>query len=269
MYGGWHQAILPLGDEHMPRNGLALTGERDIAYKVLADLLREEILASRDGPDHQLPTEIELVDRHRVSRQTVRRAMQELQMAGLIYRVPGRGTFVQPRTDKYLRSFGSIEDMLALSLDTERRVVQPLGARIDLEAAGRLQLQDDRVMSMTFHRLYQDVVFCVTIVHLPLELGRRLLEFEKLSTPEELSRATVLGVLAQVLDKPIETAQQSITAVRAAPEVAATIGCAVGDPVLRIDRVYFDADRVPVELAINHFNPARYSYRLELRKSHG
>lgn len=251
----------------MPRNGLALNGERDVAYKVLADQLRSEILASRDGPDHQLPTEAELVERHGVSRQTVRRAMQELQMAGLIYRVPGRGTFVQPRTDKYLRSFGSIEDLLALSTDTEREIVQPLTVRIDLEAAGRLQLQDDRVMSMTFHRLHQDVIFGVTTVHLPPEIGRRLQALGGSSTPASTGGAIVLGLLSKVLDGPIDTAQQSITAVRAAPEIASVLGCDSGDPILRIDRVYFDADRVPVELAINHFNPSRYSYRLEIRKS--
>ena len=35
--------------------------------------------------------------------------------------------------------------------------------------------------------------------------------------------------------------------------------------MLRVDRIYFDRDRQPLELAINHFNPARYTYRFHLR----
>jgi DNA-binding GntR family transcriptional regulator len=36
-------------------------------------------------------------------------------------------------------------------------------------------------------------------------------------------------------------------------------------PVLRIDRLYRDRELAPLELAINHFHPDRYSYRLQLR----
>jgi DNA-binding GntR family transcriptional regulator len=36
-------------------------------------------------------------------------------------------------------------------------------------------------------------------------------------------------------------------------------------PVLRIERLYSDRDLVPLELAVNHFHPDRYSYRLQMR----
>ncbi len=38
-------------------------------------------------------------------------------------------------------------------------------------------------------------------------------------------------------------------------------------PVLRIDRLYSDSDRRPVELAVNWFHPDHYSYRVRLRRS--
>jgi DNA-binding GntR family transcriptional regulator len=37
--------------------------------------------------------------------------------------------------------------------------------------------------------------------------------------------------------------------------------------VLRIDRLYSDRSGRPVELAVSHFHPDRYSYRLEIRRS--
>ena len=36
--------------------------------------------------------------------------------------------------------------------------------------------------------------------------------------------------------------------------------------MLRIDRLYRDRELRPLELAVNHFNPDRYSYRLQLRR---
>jgi GntR family transcriptional regulator len=39
--------------------------------------------------------------------------------------------------------------------------------------------------------------------------------------------------------------------------------------LLRMDRLYFDQEGRNVELAVSHFNPARYSYRLELRRTAG
>ena len=61
------------------------------AYQTLRDQLRGEIAAGlyRDGT--RLPTESELVARHGLSRQTVRRAFQDLVAEGVVYRVPGVG----------------------------------------------------------------------------------------------------------------------------------------------------------------------------------
>jgi GntR family transcriptional regulator len=36
--------------------------------------------------------------------------------------------------------------------------------------------------------------------------------------------------------------------------------------LLRIDRLYFDAEDAPVELAISYFDPEHYSYRVRLRR---
>lgn len=47
--------------------------------------------------------------------------MQDLVAEGMICRVPGRGTFPVPRDGRYLRQFGSVKDLMGLSLDTHGR----------------------------------------------------------------------------------------------------------------------------------------------------
>ena len=92
------------------------TGKGEAAYRVLAEELRQGILR-KTFPEGRLPTEAELAKAHGLSRQTVRRAFQELVSGGMVYRVPGRGTFVANHAGQYIRQFGSVEDLMALSLD--------------------------------------------------------------------------------------------------------------------------------------------------------
>lgn len=238
------------------------------AYRQVASDLRQAIAAGRYPAGQRLPTEAEIVEATGLGRQTVRRAFQDLVTEGVIYRVRGRGTFAVPSDGKYLRSFGSVDDLMALSLDTEMQVVEPMHLLASLEIAEQLGVADDIVMSMSFLRLHENVPFCYTRVHLPLPLGRSLRELPELAAlaePGARARLTVISLVERVSDHPIHGALQNTTAVAATADIARRLGCAAGLPVLRIDRLYRDRDLRPLELAINHFNPDRYSYRLQLR----
>jgi DNA-binding GntR family transcriptional regulator len=238
------------------------------AYRQVAADLRQAIAAGRYAAGQRLPTEAEIVTATGLGRQTVRRAFQELVTEGVIYRVRGRGTFAVPGDGKYLRSFGSVEDLMALSLDTEMQVVEPLHVLASLEIADQLHVADDTVMAMSFLRLHEGVPFCYTRVYLPMGLGRSLRalpELAALGEPGARARLTVISLVDRVSDRPIHGALQNATAVAATADIARRLGCAAGLPVLRIDRLYRDRELRPLELAINHFNPDRYSYRLQLR----
>ena len=62
-------------------------------YVQLAGLLRERIKAGTTGP--RIPSIMELADESGLSAATVKRALRLLRDEGLIYTVPGRGTFVR------------------------------------------------------------------------------------------------------------------------------------------------------------------------------
>lgn len=245
--------------------------ERQPAYQTLAAELRAAIVAGEFPPQRRLPTEAELAESRQLSRQTVRQAFAQLVAESLVYRVRGRGTFATAlpgRGTSYLRSFGSVEELLALSLDTEMEVVRPFERLANVDAAARLQLDSDEVMETTFRRLHQGEVFYVTQVDLPLWVGRRISSADELSAPGRRSRETIIAMIErEALSAPIAGAQQSITAVKATAEIAALVECGPDDPVLRIDRLYFDRHGQPVELAVTHANPVRYAYRLQLRRS--
>jgi DNA-binding GntR family transcriptional regulator len=241
------------------------------AYVTLARRLRDEALALQSAEEQQLPTEAELVDRYGVSRQTVRRAFQELVAEGVVYRVRGRGTFParngrDDRDDRYRRRFGSIDDLMALSIDSTFELVIPLCRRVNLEAASRLRLSSDSVRMLAFLRLYNDAPFCVTTVFLPPRIGELVESVPELTEVGTRSSLTVISLLDARLPEPIAEAEQSITAAGATREVARTLHCDEHDPVLRIDRTYYLSTGEPVELAISYFLPDQYSYRVRLHR---
>jgi GntR family transcriptional regulator len=236
------------------------------AYQTLRQQLRDEIAAGlyRDGA--RLPTESELVASHGLSRQTVRRAFQDLVAEGVVYRVPGRGTYASESGRRYLRQLGSIEDLMSLSEDTTMEVVSGLRRRVDVDVASRLRLVDDVVYTVVFRRCHDGVPFVLTRVHLPESVARAVLDSPEMRDGA-VSTSTIIGLTEPHLREPIVEAAQSITVDTADLQVADAVGCSVGHPMLRVDRLYSDAVGTPVELAVSHFLPEQYTYRVTLRRS--
>ena len=63
-------------------------------YYQLEQILRGKITSGEISPDEPFPTESELCEQYGVSRAVVRQAFASLMNDGLIYRIPGKGTFL-------------------------------------------------------------------------------------------------------------------------------------------------------------------------------
>src|SRR6201995_2622537 len=147
---------------------------RPVAYRTLAGQLRTAIRDGEYDGGRQLPTEEQLAASFSVSRQTVRRAMQDLVSEGITYRVAGRGTYPVAEKDRYVNHFGSVEELMALSLDTECEVVSPLQRKVDVASASRLRLPSDEISQVPLVRRHAGVPFCFTSVSLPPPVGALL-----------------------------------------------------------------------------------------------
>ncbi len=192
----------------------------------------------------------------------MRQAFQDLVADGLVHRVPGRGTFVTglSRRGRYLRSIGTLEEMMWWT-GTEMEVLTPMGMREEPEAASRLALPSAEVAALVVRRLYEGVPFFVSHVYLPPEVGRRM---QAAGLPSD-GPGTVIGTLERFIPLPVGGVSQDISAVSAPTSVSALIDCEPGEAILHVERLYYDSGGTPVELAVSHYNPRRYSYRMELR----
>ena len=91
-------------------------------YLQIADALRRGLR----GEGERLPSEHQLCARFKVSRPTIRQALDVLVQEGRLYRHAGRGTFstMTPGvSDRRLRVIGSIGDMIALGDETWFKVL--------------------------------------------------------------------------------------------------------------------------------------------------
>ena len=192
--------------------------------------------------------------------------MQDLVSEGIIYRVAGRGTYPVAEQDRYVNHFGSVEELMALSLDTECEVVSPLQRKVDVETASRLGSRSDEIFTVTLVRLHADIPFCYTSVYLPPRIGQLLTDVDELSSPRR-SRVTVIGLIDARMDGSITAAEQSISAA-AAPSLGRPAPGPRGRRAAAPDRppVLRRLRRHPVELAVSYFDPEHYSHRVKLRR---
>ncbi|MCR8674565.1 GntR family transcriptional regulator [Micrococcus sp. HG099] len=123
--------------DHAPRRASTSTRTRSRS-DLVADALRERIVAGQLNPGARLPTEQALQDEHGVSRTVVREALTRLQTEGLVYTRRGSGSFVlaPPGLDSEASEGGG---MPARTDDREDVLVYRMA--IETEAASRAALR--------------------------------------------------------------------------------------------------------------------------------
>ncbi len=225
-------------------------------------LLRERIVGGALAPGARLPSEPELAAEHRVSRVTVRRALDGLEREGLIRRQPGAGTFVTG-ADGAKTIVADFANMLAHLVEMGRRTRARLLAfsyetpRAAVAQALRLA-PGERAQRSVRVRTIDDVPLSHLVTWVPERIGATYSEADLASTPllELLERS---GVRA-------ERASQAIGATLAGPEVAGHLGVETGSALLSITRTVFDEEDRGVEHLQALYRPDRSAFQMELMR---
>jgi DNA-binding GntR family transcriptional regulator len=235
-------------------------------YANLARDLQVAIAAGHHEPGSLLPGEIELAEIHRVSRATVRAALDLLEKEGLVERRRGAGTRVlRPRpAHGFGQSVLSIDELIHYARDTRRVVRSVDDAVIDLETAANLGIAAGsrwlRIQSLRIDGSHPKRPICASesyVAHALASVKHRL-DDETTALCDLLARHH--GVL---LDRIEQEMRGAVVPAHLAEPLAAT----VGDPALRILRRYVDASG-DVFLVTVGLHPAdRFAYRMRLDRS--
>ncbi|MBM7692174.1 GntR family transcriptional regulator of bglA [Peribacillus deserti] len=90
-------------------------------YKEIADYLEREILDGKFDKTKKLPTEDELIKHFEVSRNTIRKAINQLVNRGYIYQVQGSGMFLRERSVTDYINLGSLR---GLTKDLPSKIIE-------------------------------------------------------------------------------------------------------------------------------------------------
>lgn len=114
-------------------------------YAQIAQRLLEDIASGRYPDDALLPAEPELCRMFGVSRVTVRGAMRELELRGLIVRRSGVGTRVRSAAlrDRFVHESSTVEDIVRFTADLKFEILNAANVSADAVLAERLGCQPD------------------------------------------------------------------------------------------------------------------------------
>jgi GntR family transcriptional regulator len=228
-------------------------------YHQVAGVLRQRIEDGIYPVGGKLLSEDELAAEFEVSRATIRQAVGELVMEGLVVRRQGRGTYVEAR-DKHVlqqRFRGSLGDLINESQRAKTRNVDVAhDVAIPLHIAEALQLDSPQGTIVKRTRTMDGQPFALTITYLPPDLGKTI-------TPAGLRRKALMELLMDT-GISLSSASQSIRAQLADLDVGSQIDVELGAAVLFVQRIVHDTTGRPVEYVRSWYRGDRYEYAVTL-----
>jgi len=223
-------------------------------------ILKQNIREGTYGPGAALPIEQQLCDSFKVSRITIKRAMQQLAAEGLIVRQRGRGTFVSwdNVSDPQLDALDDlIQNVLAIGAATQVRKLDKVMIVPPKEIQAKLKTErEEKVLKVTQVRTDDGEPIAVITAYVPIAVAV-LLKKEKDENLPMLAQLQEAGV-------PLSRADQAITATLADPITASHLDVSVGVPMIRLSRLVFNNVDHPVEWLTALYRADRYEYRTSL-----
>jgi GntR family transcriptional regulator, N-acetylglucosamine utilization regulator len=232
-------------------------------YFQLAESLRQQIKdAANGGKTLSVPSENELAEKHRISRATVRHALDLLEREGLIYKAKGKGTFVARARAKY-----ELTSLVPTTEDITRRGWKPGTKVLSLRQmvpppsiADALEIKKgDEVFEIHRLRTADGEPISLQWSYIPIHLCPDLLE-------HDLS-ASLTQLLEERYGIRLWTARSILRARLVQPAEAKLLQIAKNSPVIYLEQNTFSPEGQAVEFLKTVWRSDRYDFVVNLSRS--
>lgn len=233
-------------------------------YYRVYETIRKQIERGDYPPESLMPGEHELANRFQVSRVTIRRTMGMLEEANMITRLRGRGTFVN--SDVITRSAptnysGFDQNVKAFEANTH---VNPIGSeQVNLPAWGLDTIGKPGVelpvLRIEYTRSANDTPFSHISAYVPLDIAK-LLNTKTLGNKTVTTAIEEAGTIIVRID-------QKLTAISSNAYEAFCLHLPLGQPLIRVRRVMYDAEQTPVQFVESVYNPEYFEYHVSLSRN--
>jgi len=243
-----------------PRSSPLVTqDERLPLHARIKDDMSARVRAGEWAAASPIPPESSLASDYGVSLGTVRRVLAELAGEGLIERRQGRGTFIRRANfDHALFRFfrfpgreGEVPTSRILSRQS-RPAGPVVGQRLGISASST---------ALYLHRLrlWDDDPFLVEDIWLSLPKFAPIRDI-----PIEEIGDLLYPAYESLVGEIVGSATEELSVSRADAAQSSLLGCAPGEPVVRIDRVALAHSGAVIEYRVSHGVAASFRYRVEI-----
>jgi GntR family transcriptional regulator len=222
------------------------SGEGIPKYIQIARILRERIQRQEYLPGAQIPTEVEMCEEYRVSRITVREAINKLVQEGWLDRQQGKGTYVvhQKLRRNIAKVYSFSSDMRRLGLEPRSRVLW-IGveeAPPDVVEKMKLPETNRKVTRITRVRIANEVPVLIETAMIPEYLCAGLVE-------RDLESGSLYQILTEEYRLMPHHAEETYEAVILSREEATILerDPEIPQPAFAIQRTTFLLDGVAME----------------------
>jgi len=233
-------------------------------YAQIKEYLRQQIAQGHLLPGTLLPSEADLCATFDVSRIVVRRALQELEYEGLIYRRRGKGSFVaEPKVHEQLvqRLTGFYQDMVDQGHRVLNHVLRLETVGADGNIGQRLQVPTDGVLIVCERlRLVDEKPVNFSVSYVPLALCAELLD-------ADLTQRSLYAFLEERCGQPITHGQRTIEAALPTRQIADLLDIDSDLPVFKITNICYLRNGTPVEYSIGYHRSDRTLFEVQLMRS--
>ncbi|WP_071131129.1 GntR family transcriptional regulator [Enterococcus timonensis] len=226
-------------------------------YIKIHDQLKNEIEKGLWQVGDRLPAERELAVRFKVSRMTLRQAIQTLADEGILERKVGSGTFVASEKvqEKMTGTTSFTEIMLSQNKKPSSKTIAYYLTKPSSSEMERLQLTDEsNIIRMERIRYADGVPICFEVAAIPADLVK------------DFSKSEVTNSFYQSLANhgfTVGHAEQTISAITAAEQIADYLDMKRGEAILRLRQIsYFENGR-PFEYVRTQYAGGRFEFYLE------
>lgn len=233
-----------------------MNNDRNIpVYRMIARELKEKIITGKLKPNMQIPSEPELAEKYNVSRMTARKAVTKLVMENFLYRVHGKGTFVdKPRVEKNKKVSGFMEDMNKKGYSVSSKNLEVLELDPGQEIRKSLKLErGEKVYKISRLRFAQKEPIVIQDAYLPVRICFGVDDYD-------LEKDSLYRILREECNISIDHAQQRLEAISATKKQAKLLDIEEESPLLYVERLTFNEVNTPIEYVESWYRGDKYVY---------
>lgn len=238
---------------------MSIERSKTVAEQVSA-LLRDRIRSQTYAAGVRLPSESELANEFQVSRATIRTALAQLAMEGLILRKQGDGTYVNerlPQVNTHLGGLWEFNHLIASSgyQPTIRLLATQTRAATAQESDVLDIAVEDTVVSM-------ERIFFAN--NRPVILAQNILPVALVKQPHGKidGKLPIRDFVKTYCQREIAYAISDIRATLAASDVADTLEREANSPLLKLKMTFYDKNNAPLLFGASYFDDTVLNLRL-------